>query len=113
MKKKAPLCSGFSSVYTRSLKDQVRKSKYHVLDIRATYVVQTYLPLIRNFYPYAGQQPNIGRPPTYIDCNPLPVAVRVASSGTRGGFTDMKSPHEDAEEHTSCALGMSSREGGD
>ena len=24
----------------------------------------------------------------------------------------MKSPHEDAEEHTSCALGMSSREGG-
>ena len=24
----------------------------------------------------------------------------------------MKSPHEDAEEHTSCGLGMSSREGG-
>ena len=50
-------------------------------------------------------------PPTYIDCNPLPVAVRVASSGARRSV-DTKSPHEDAEEHTSYGLGMSSREGG-
>ena len=27
------------------------------VDIRATYVAQTYLPLVRNFYPYAEQQP--------------------------------------------------------
>ena len=47
-------------------------------------------------------------PPTYIDCNPLSVEVRVASSGVEGGSVDMKSPHEDAEEHTSCGLGMSS-----
>ena len=29
------------------------------VDIRATYVVQAYLPLIHNFYPYAEQQPDI------------------------------------------------------
>ncbi|KXB72717.1 hypothetical protein HMPREF3185_01663, partial [Porphyromonas somerae] len=28
--------------------------------IRATYVVQTYLTLVHNFYPYAEQHPNIG-----------------------------------------------------
>ncbi len=27
------------------------------VDIRATYVAQTYLPLVHNFYPYAEQQP--------------------------------------------------------
>ena len=27
------------------------------VDIRATYVAQTFLPLVRNFYPYADQQP--------------------------------------------------------
>ena len=30
------------------------------VDIRATYVAQTYLPLLHNFYPYAEQQPNRG-----------------------------------------------------
>ena len=30
------------------------------VDIRATHVAQTYLPLVHNFYPYAEQQPNIG-----------------------------------------------------
>ena len=30
------------------------------VDIRATYVAQTYLPLVHNFYPYAEQRPNIG-----------------------------------------------------
>ena len=30
------------------------------VDIRATYVVPTYLPLVRNFYPYAEQQPTMG-----------------------------------------------------
>ena len=30
------------------------------VDIRSTYVAQTYLPLVRNFYPYAEQQPNRG-----------------------------------------------------
>ena len=30
------------------------------VDIRSTYVAQTYLPLVRNFYPYVEQQPNIG-----------------------------------------------------
>ena len=30
------------------------------VDIRATYVAQTYLPLVHNFSPYAEQQPNIG-----------------------------------------------------
>ena len=34
---------------------QTQRSTY--VDIRATYVVQTYLPLVRNFYPYAEQQP--------------------------------------------------------
>ena len=28
--------------------------------MRATYVVQTFLPLVRNFYPYAEQQSNMG-----------------------------------------------------
>ena len=28
--------------------------------IRSTYVVQTYLLLVHNFYTYAEQQPNIG-----------------------------------------------------
>ena len=32
------------------------------VDIRATYVVQTFLPLVRNFYPYVEQQPDIGQP---------------------------------------------------
>ena len=27
------------------------------VDIRSTYIVQTYLPLVHNFYPYAEQQP--------------------------------------------------------
>ena len=27
------------------------------VDIRATYVAQTFQPLVRNFYPYAKQQP--------------------------------------------------------
>ena len=44
------------------------------VDIRATYVVQTYLSLVHNFYPYVEQRPNIGHftklygisPPTYI-----------------------------------------------
>ena len=44
------------------------------VDIRATYVAQTYLPLVHNFYPYAEQQPSIGqlidlyrnRQPSYI-----------------------------------------------
>ena len=31
------------------------------VDIRATYVAQTYLPLVHNFYPYAEQQSHIGR----------------------------------------------------
>jgi len=31
------------------------------VDIRATYVAQTYLPLVHNFYPYADQQSHIGR----------------------------------------------------
>ena len=31
------------------------------VDIRSTYVVQTYLLLVQNFYPYAEQQPNRGR----------------------------------------------------
>ena len=26
------------------------------VDIRSTYVAQTYLPLVHNFYPYAEQQ---------------------------------------------------------
>ena len=30
------------------------------VDIRATYVVQPYLPLVHNFYPYGEQRPNIG-----------------------------------------------------
>ena len=30
------------------------------VDIRATYVDQTYLPLVRNFYPYTEQQSNRG-----------------------------------------------------
>ena len=28
--------------------------------LKTTHVVQTYLPLVHNFYPYAEQQPNIG-----------------------------------------------------
>ena len=47
---------------------------------------------------------------TYIGCDPSPVEKLVASSGARCSV-NTKSPHEDAEEHTSCALGMSSREG--
>ena len=34
---------------------QTQRSTY--VDIRATYVVQTYPPLVRNFYLYAEQQP--------------------------------------------------------
>ena len=30
------------------------------VDIRATYVAQTYLPLVHNFYPYTEQQPTMG-----------------------------------------------------
>ena len=37
---------------------QIQISTY--VDIRATYVAQTYLPLLHNFYPYAEQQPNRG-----------------------------------------------------
>ena len=48
---------------------------------------------------------------TYIGCNPSPVEKHVASSGARRSV-DTKSPHEDAEEHASFGLGMSSREGG-
>ena len=33
------------------------RSGFPLLDIRATYVAQTYLPLVCNFYPYAEQQP--------------------------------------------------------
>ncbi|KXB75601.1 hypothetical protein HMPREF3185_00724 [Porphyromonas somerae] len=30
------------------------------MDLSSTYVVQTYLLLVHNFYPYAEQQPNRG-----------------------------------------------------
>ena len=32
------------------------------VDIRSTYVAQTYLPLVRNFYPYVEQQPKYRSP---------------------------------------------------
>ena len=57
---KAPSRSGFSASTHVVLKTRrVNQISTHV-DIRATYVAQTYLPLVHNFYPYAEQQSNIG-----------------------------------------------------
>ena len=55
------------------------------VDIRATYVAQTYLPLIHNFSPYAEQQPNIGSPRDQYRFIALTVGVRGAV-GRSGGF---------------------------
>ena len=40
------------------------------VNIRATYVAPTYQPLVRNFYPYAEQQPHIGAPADQYRCTP-------------------------------------------
>ena len=60
VKKKAPSRSGFPLSMHVVLKTRhVNPISTHV-DLSSTYVVQTYLPLVHNFYPYAEQQPNIG-----------------------------------------------------
>ena len=51
---KAPSRSAFSASMYVALKTRHVNPNIHV-DIRATYVVQTYLPLVHNFYPYAEQ----------------------------------------------------------
>ena len=61
VKEKAPSRSGFPLSMHVVLKTRhVNPISTHV-DLSSTYVVQTYLPLVHNFYPYVEQQPNIGR----------------------------------------------------
>ena len=58
---KSAFTQWFSSVFVRSLKRPGTSAQISThVDIRATYIAQTYLPLVLNFYPYAEQQPNIG-----------------------------------------------------
>ena len=61
VKKKEPSRSGILRSMHVVLKTRhVSPISTHV-DIRATYVAQTYLPLVHNFYPYADQQSHIGQ----------------------------------------------------
>ena len=60
VKKKAPSRSGLPLSTHMVLKTRHVNPISTYVDIRATYVVQTYLPLVNNFYPYAEQQPDIG-----------------------------------------------------
>ena len=60
VKKKAPSRSGILLSMYVVLKARHTNPISTYVDIRATYVAQTYLPLVHNFYPYAEQQPNIG-----------------------------------------------------
>ena len=63
VKKKALSLSGFSTSTHVVLKDQARKSKKSTyVDIRATYVVRTYLPLVH--------------PHLHESATPRPIAVR-------------------------------------
>ena len=57
VKKKAPSRSGFSASMHVVLKTRYVALISTYVDIRATYVAQTYLPRVHNFYPYAEQQP--------------------------------------------------------
>ena len=57
---KAPSRSGFPASMYVVLKTRYVNPISTYVDIRATYVVQTYLPLVYNFYPYAEQQFHIG-----------------------------------------------------
>ena len=56
-KKKVPPHSGFSASMHVVLKTRYVALISTYVDIRATYVAQTYLPRVHNFYPYAEQQP--------------------------------------------------------
>ena len=60
VKKKAPSRSRFPLSMHVALKTRYVNPISTYVDIRATYVVQTYLPRVHNFYPYTKQQPNIG-----------------------------------------------------
>ena len=59
-KKKAPSSSGFSLSTHVVLKTRYVNPISTYVDIRSTYIVQTYQPLVHNFYPYVEQQPNRG-----------------------------------------------------
>ena len=59
VKKKAPSCSGFPPSMYVVLKTRYVNPISTYVDIRSTYIVQTYQPLVHNFYPYVEQQPNI------------------------------------------------------
>ena len=58
VKKKAPSHRGFPASMHVVLKTRHVNLISTYVDIRATCVVQTYLPLVRNFYPYAERQTN-------------------------------------------------------
>ena len=60
VKKKAPSRSSFSISMHVVLKTRHVNPISTYVDLSSTYVVQTYLPLVRNFYPYAEQQLSIG-----------------------------------------------------
>ena len=60
VKTKAPSCSGFPPSMYVVLKTRYVNPISTYVDIRSTYIVQTYQPLVHNFYPYVEQQPNRG-----------------------------------------------------
>ena len=60
VKRKVSSCSSFLLSMHVVLKTRHVSPISTYVDIRSTYVAQTYLPLVHNFYPCAEQQPNIG-----------------------------------------------------
>ena len=90
IKKKVPSRSGFPLSTYVVLKTRHVSPISTYVDIRATYVVQTYLPLVRNFYPCAEQQANRFEQQTYTyydktEYQPFQPAFGLATKGRRVG----------------------------
>ena len=62
VKRKVSSCSSFLLSMHVVLKTRHVSPISTYVDIRSTYVAQTYLPLVRNFYPYVEQQPKYRSP---------------------------------------------------